>query len=297
MLHQKNILRDVFQRQVSGEIFALATVVRAVSPTAAKAGSKAMIFKDGAIEGWIGGGCAQPAVVKTALKCINDGQSRLIRVSPESDKAMMEGMTDFQSHCQSGGSLDIFIDPLVAEPHLRVYGKSPAAQSLVELAARTGFIVSVLSPEISSEQFPDAHRCIDGFEAEGNADLAVIATQGQGDRHALKAVLRSSTPYIALIASEKKGNALKESLIEKGFYAPRVNSVVCPAGVEIGAETPEEVALSVLASLVIQRRTGKPLAPSIKEENSATPDCCSEPQEPQSEAVTSLEGSCCGGEK
>lgn len=268
-------IKDVLTKMDSLEALALATVVRSISPTAAKIGSKAFIRLDGSIEGWIGGGCAQPAVIKTAIKCIRDGQPRLIRVSPESDKALTEGMTDYLSYCESGGSLDIFIEPLNTEQHLFVYGSSPAAESLVALAARTGFVVTVLSPNANTEMFPDATRCVSSFAIDEHAHYAVIATQGQGDKNALESAMRSDTPYIAMIASCKKGEALRKYLNERKIDRARIDGLICPAGIEIGAETPEEVALAVLASLVLHRKsraTMQCLSIDEKVEHKPTPD-------------------------
>lgn len=292
MLQQKNILLELPRRQAKGESFALATVVRAVSPTAAQTGAKALIFGDGQIDGWIGGGCAQPAVIKTARQCLRDGESRLIRVSPESDKAMMEGMEDFKSHCHSGGSLDIFIEPIISAPSLRVYGESPAAQALVALAARSGFSVTVLAHGLDQAAFPDAERCINGFDLEGSAEFAVIATQGKGDLQAMRKALNSGTPFISMVASSRKGTALKATLIDEGGDEERVNQVICPGGLEIGAQTPEEVALSVAAQLVAQRRlsTEEPIPTTEPEAESS---CCSKSEStPVPEPVEAK--SCCG---
>ena len=124
--------------------FALITVVRAVSPTSAKPGAKAIIEADGVIQGWIGGGCAQPAVIKMAKKVLKEGQARLIRFSPTKDGYVEEGITNFGMACHSGGTLDIFIDPVIARPVLLLIGATAAAQALVGLAQRVGFSVCLL---------------------------------------------------------------------------------------------------------------------------------------------------------
>jgi len=264
MLDSDEILERAASLKASGQAFALVTVVRCESPTSAKPGAKALITADGTIAaGWIGGGCAQPAVVKTALKCLTDGQPRYIRISPAQATEHADDVTEFGMACHSGGTLDLFIDPIAARPALLVLGVSPVAQALCALAARTGFSVTVAFKEAAAESFPDAQTVLTALDPAtlktAQPQFVVVATQGKRDEDALEAALGSGTPYIAFVASEKKARTLRAYLKERGHAADRVDAIVSPAGVEIGAVTPEEIALSVLAGVVAARRAATPV--------------------------------------
>jgi len=275
MMNSDAVLEMAMNLQAAGRPFALVTVVRCESPTSAKPGAKAVVDADGVIHGWIGGGCAQPAVIKTARQALADGQPRLIRISPEHHEVSEAGVTEFGMVCHSGGTLDIFIDPVVARPALLIIGASPAAQSLCALASRTGFSVTCASPGADRELFPDAVQVMDGPELTGLDAAAprfvVVATQGKRDEPGLEAALGSGAGYIAFIASERKAGKLRQYLKERGHDSDRVDAIVSPAGLEIGAVTPEEIALSVLAGLVQARRSG-----SSVETGTARPDAATE---------------------
>ncbi|MGB7933706.1 MAG: XdhC family protein, partial [Gammaproteobacteria bacterium] len=259
MIDSDAVLETAYRLKSAGKAFALATVVRCESPTSAKPGAKAVIEPDGTIHGWIGGGCAQPAVVKTARQAITDGQSRLIRISPERSEPAESGIVEYGMSCHSGGTLDIFIDPVTMRPALVIIGASTAAQTLCALATRVGFAVTAAFPGADGELFPEAEQTIDGLEVPQTLlerrPFVVVSTQGRRDEEGLEAALRSGAESIAFIASEHKAAKLRQYLIERGHDGARVEAIVSPAGVEIGAVTPEEIALSVLAGLVQARRS------------------------------------------
>ena len=260
MLHSDAVLDKAQALKAGGIPFVLATVVRCESPTSAKPGAKALVTAEGELFGWIGGGCAQPAVLDTAKKALEDGQARLIRVSPAKGAPLEAGIIDFGMTCHSGGTLDIFIDPVIARPALLIIGASPAAQTLSVLAHHAGFAVHAAFPGADTEMFPQAVQIIDGLELEtlqcGAPPLVVVATQGKRDEPGLEAAIESASPYIAFIASRRKADKLRRYLKERGHDPARVDAIVSPAGVEIGAVTPEEIAVSVLAA-VIQARRGE----------------------------------------
>ncbi|MGA7800483.1 MAG: XdhC family protein [Gammaproteobacteria bacterium] len=260
MVENDAVLQRANALQAAGRPFALVTVVRVESPTSAKPGAKAIVEPDGEIQGWVGGGCAQPAVIKTARQAIADGQARLIRISPEREAPVEPGITDFGMTCFSGGTLDIFIDPIVARPALLIVGGSPAAQALSGLAARLGFAVTVAVPGADAATFPDAVRLVESLQPDALTELrpslVVVATQGKRDEAGLEAALGTGAPFIAFIASARKAAKLREYLTERGHDPSRVAAIESPAGVEIGAVTEEEIALSVLARLVQVRRSG-----------------------------------------
>lgn len=301
MLENDAVIAKAGELKAAGKPFALVTVVRAISPTSAKPGAKAVVEADGVIQGWVGGGCAQPAVIKMAKKSIADGQSRLIRISPNKTDVIEEGIVDFGMTCHSGGSLDIFIDPVISKPALLVIGASPAAQSLVGQAQAVGFAVTAAFPDANQELFPEASHILDTLEANSVAEVktsfVVVATQGKRDEAGLEAALATGAPYISFIASERKAAKLKEYLKERGHEPARVEAIIAPAGVEIDAETPEEIALSVLAAVVKARRSGEfAAAGSAVVEESEAASCCGSGAA-SSEPKQKTAGSCCGSEQ
>lgn len=267
MVETDTVLDKANSLKAAGKPFALATVVRCEAPTSAKPGAKAIITAEGDIEGWIGGGCAQPAVIKTAKQALQDGQPRLIRISPERSETAEAGVIDFGMTCHSGGTLDIFIDPVIARPALLIIGASPVAQALSSLARRVGFAVTAAFPGANKELFPEADRVVDGLQgielASGVPAFVVVSTQGKRDEAGLEAALATGADYIAFIASERKAQKLKVYLRERGHDSARVDAITAPAGVAIGAVTPEEIALSVLAGVVQARRRGAGAATAV----------------------------------
>ncbi|HUV20222.1 MAG TPA: XdhC family protein [Gammaproteobacteria bacterium] len=263
-----------------GTPLALATVVQAVSPTSGKPGDKALVTGDAIVEGWIGGGCAQPAVIEATRGALGSGESSLIRVGPKGEWEPLEGVVDYTSGCLSGGTLVIFIEPMIKRPLLNILGNSPAAHSLCYLAGHLGFAVTLTCPDPVARDLPANVRRATDF-SEVNGDFIVIATQGKHDRSALKAALASSASHIAMIASSRKIAGLKASFARAGVAPAQLDRIHSPAGIEIGALTPAEIALSVLAELVRVRRG---------ENNTPRAAKVSLP------AVTSEEsGGCCGG--
>lgn len=214
---------------------------------------------------------------------------------------MEEGITDFGMTCHSGGTLDIFIDPVIPRPVLLVIGASPAAQALVSLAKRVGFSVTAAFPAADKEMFPDADKIIDGFDVADvvpslYTSFVVVATQGKRDEQGLEAAISVGASYTAFIASERKADKLKSYLKDSGSDAERVDAIISPAGVEIEAVTPEEIALSVLAGLVKARRTGVAVPEPLKESSDEDSSCCgSKKAEEKSKSSSAKNKSCCGG--
>jgi xanthine dehydrogenase accessory factor len=241
------------------EPFALATVVRTVAASAAKPGAKALIRADGSLVGWIGGGCTRAAVERAARHTLADGEARLIRIRPQpgDDPEVSEGVEVHPSSCPSGGTVDVFVEAMLPAPRLVVLGASPAARALSDLALRTGFAVTVAAPA-EEQGFDEAVRRIDDLDAEpaAAASFVVVATQGRGDRAALRAALLSGARYVTCIASRRKAAVLKSRLIEEGLAPDLVAALHAPAGLDIGAITPEEIALAILADIVRERRRG-----------------------------------------
>ena len=244
----QDILEAALRLKKAGEPFVLATVVRAEKPTSAKPGAKALIKADGEWIGWIGGSCSKPAVEVEAKKVLASGQPKILRLSS----------TDT---CASGGSLDIYLEPHLPKPHLVVVGHLPVAEALVALAGPLGFRVTVMSPEASREQFGSADEFLDhiDFRALARGErFVVVASHGNYDEDGIRAALEESgTEYVALVSSRKRAEAMLSSL---GLSEDKRRRLKFPAGLDIGAVTAEEIALSILAEMVQVRRARAPVA-------------------------------------
>jgi xanthine dehydrogenase accessory factor len=266
MTRSSDILDIIATRKSAGEPFALATVVRTVAATAAKAGAKAVILPDGTIsEGWIGGGCARAAVLKAAKDALGDGRSRLVSVQPPdllADHGVnageeREGVRFAKNMCPSEGTMDIFVEPVLPRPSVVICGSSPVAVAIADLAKRVGFAVTVCAPAAEQTAFGDVDRRIEGYALpveEAAARYVVVSTQGRGDEAALLAALAVEVAYVAFVGSRKKAEALKTALAKSGVEAERLARLKAPAGLDLGAITPDEIAISILAEIVAVRR-------------------------------------------
>jgi xanthine dehydrogenase accessory factor len=264
-----DILDLAAMRQSRGEAFALATVVRTLDVTAAKAGAKALIAQDGSIsEGWIGGGCARAAVLKAARQAIADGRPRLVSIQPRDLLAAQGvapgddrgGVTFANNSCPSQGTMDVFIEPILPKPTLLLFGASPIAVALASLASTMGFRVVVAAQEAELGRFTNVDQKIEGFrppDTEGRQVYVVVSTQGAGDRAALKAAVAAPAGYVAFVGSRRKIAALRDELAKEGVPPERLAAVKAPAGVDIGAITSEEIALSIMAEMVGIRRSDR----------------------------------------
>ena len=246
-----------------GESFAVALVVRFAAPISGKPGDKAIIYPDGRIWGWIGGGCSQPAVVKEALKALSEGTPRLVRITPSPSPSSGQGVVDYSMTCHSGGSLDIYIEPVLPKPHLVILGRSLVAQTLASLAKTIHFMVSAIAPGASREHFPTADAIYERLDLSpisiGPQTYLVVSTQGEDDEEALERALGVEAPYVAFVVSQPKREKIFEYLRGKGIASERLNRVRAPAGLPIGAVSPEEIAVSILAEIVqVSRSKPKP---------------------------------------
>jgi xanthine dehydrogenase accessory factor len=242
---------------MNNQSFAIAVVVRYQAPISGKPGDKAIIFPDGKMWGWIGGGCAQPTVVKEALEALVDGQPRLVRISPSSSPE--DGIADYRMTCHSGGALEVYIEPVLPKPHVLILGRSPVAAALARLAKATNYTVSVAAPQADRESFPDADL------VESDLDLSqikitrqtfiVVSTQGHRDEEALEKALFSNASYVAFVASKAKTAKILEYLRQRGLADPSPGRLRAPAGLDIHAASPEEIAVSILAEIIRVNRT------------------------------------------
>jgi len=260
----QNDFYDKFQAlHDDGNPFAVATVIRAEKPTSAKMGAKAIITEDGNLSGWIGGSCAEPTVRREAKKALQDGQPRLIRLCPPENmgKAPQEGVIEIALTCISGGTLEIYIEPQLAQPHLVVVGHLATAEALVSLGKDLGWRISLLGLEVSHERFPDADQVVNELDFSqiktSRNSYVVVASHGNYDEDMLVAALQSEAPYVALIASKKRSTAILQYLNGSDLTQEQIARLKYPAGLDFGAATPEEIALSILAEIIQSRRQAK----------------------------------------
>lgn len=261
------LLKIAYELSKKGESFAIATVVRSERPTSAKPGAKAIIRADGTLSGWVGGSCAQPVVVKEALKALKDGKPRLLSLNAQGIGGEREGIEEYPMTCQSGGVLEIYVEPVLPQPELVILGRTPVARTLAQLGKLLDFSVCVAAPAATREEFPEADTLLNELEAV-QAEIrpesyVVVATMGNADEEALEAAVRSSAGYIGLVASRKKAEGLFQYLSHKGILPEHLQRVKYPAGLDLGAVSPPEIALSIMAEITQLRR--KNLARSVEE--------------------------------
>jgi len=247
-----------------GEPFAVATVVRCERPTSAKPGAKALIRRDGTVSGWIGGSCAEPVAVKEALGALEDGQPRFLVLVGRGGAALgrTEGVREYAMTCHSGGTLEIFVDPVLPRPALVLVGSGPVVETLAGLAAAARFAVTVVEPESPAAAGLGGARVVEDLASvtltRGTA--VVVATHGRFDEDALEQALSSDAEYVSLVASPTRTRAVLESLRARAIPDDRLRRLKAPAGLDLGAVTPEEIAVSILAEIVARRRRPHPPA-------------------------------------
>jgi xanthine dehydrogenase accessory factor len=243
-----------------GEAFALATVVWRQGPSSSQLGGRAIITASGELHGWIGGACAEPAVIREARQVITTGTPRLLSLgAPEqfgtvlargdtASPVVPQGMTVVPIACQSEGALQVYIEPVLPVPHLVVVGRSPMAHALAELARVIGWRADLL----------DAG----GFDGAGVGErsMVVVATQGHGDEDAIERAVAASPAYIGLVGSDRRGAAVLGYLADRGVDKTSLDRVRVPVGLDLGRTTHTEIAIAILAELVQFRASGALLA-------------------------------------
>ncbi len=294
---------------------ALVSVLRVLAPASARPGDKAVVTAEGIVHGWIGGGCAQPAVLRTVRQALADGRARVIRIAPAEDGQVREldDVLEFGMACHSGGTLELFVDPILPRARLLVVGDSPLAVALAGLAPRVGLPVTVLAHGTDAARFPDAEQVLASDDAAQAAhavapgSFVVVATQGRRDVQGLRAALAVGARQVFFVASERKAQVLKAALVEAGQDAAAVAAIVAPAGQAIGAQTPEEIALSVLAAVVAARRGAAPVSGAVVQPAAAAAQPAAETTPPAAASAPARPlplpdlpalpagASCCGG--
>ena len=248
-----------------GKSFAIATIVRVEGSSSAKRGSKAIIDAQGKIAlGWVGGGCAESAVRNEALKCIGLERPELITLNM-TDELLGVGMP-------CGGKMDVYIEPILPQPELLIVGHGRIAEVLANIAHLMNFSVTVNDPAADRESFPLAdHLVTEDFDLSEtpitSRTFVVIATLHKQDHVWLQKALEGNAAYVALIASRHRSKLVLDYLLATGVAPEKVEMVWAPAGLDLGAATPEEIALSIVSQMVALRRGGRVKA--LKESNPA----------------------------
>ena len=239
------VLEHAVKLAQRGEEFVLATVVWREAPSSGQEGSRAIVMASGELFGWIGGACAEPVLVREALKALADGEPRLLALGGSDDLTEVPaGVTQIAISCQSDGALQIFIEPVVAVPHLVVVGHSPMARTLCELARTLGW----KAEGIAGGEF--------ATDAVSTSSIVVVATQGHGDEDVIEQALAAGPVYLGVVASRRRADALRGYLSDRQISQEVVDSIHAPIGLDLGPTTHLEVAVAVLAELVELRAAG-----------------------------------------
>jgi len=242
-----------------GEPFALATVVRCERPTSAKPGAKALIRADGTVAGWVGGACAEPVVLREAQNALRDGRPRLIGLVGEGGRGpgRTEGVVEYPMTCHSGGTLEIYVEPYLPRPLLMLVGHGPVLDALAVLGRAADYRVETVT-EPAGSTAPE-------HQLTPRASV-VVATHADSDEEALAHVLATDVGYVAVVASRRRAAVLVERLKARGVPIDRIAQLKAPAGIDIGATEPAEIAVSILAEIIQHHRSAKPIEPPVTHE-------------------------------
>jgi len=250
--------------------FVLAVVVRRRPASSSQPGDMAVITAAGEFHGWLGGSCTQPTVVREARQALVDGKPRLVVLTPDPASERRPGVAVFPMTCHSGGSVEIYLEPILPAPRLVVFGVSPTARALAKLGKAMGYTVVAADAAAEPEMFPEADQILTRLETlashrSGAPPFAVVATMGERDEEAIRAAIAMAPAYLGVVASSRRFAQMRDTLLAQGVTAAALDAIRSPAGIAIGAHTPEEIALSVLAEIVERRRAAMPAAEEKKE--------------------------------
>jgi xanthine dehydrogenase accessory factor len=242
-----------------GEAFAVATVIRREAPSSARVGDSALVTATGAFYGWLGGSCTRSTAVRESLAAIRTGTARTIALRPDPDAESRPYVSPVRISCQSGGSVDLYIEPFLPAPRLVVFGVTPTALAALRIGKVLGYATAAVDPEAEAASLPDVD-CVgpdleaiqtSGFPRGDTSPLfAIVATLGERDEDALRAALALDPVYLGLVASRKRFQQVRDALSRRGLPAAQLDRLRSPAGLDIGAVAPEEIALSILAEIV-----------------------------------------------
>ncbi len=246
--------RQAEQLRKEGRPFVLATVIRVDRPASAHPGDRALVTPEGRLEGWVGGACAEPVVVREALRALAERTARVVRIGPPDMEPVAHRISAVTT-CPSGGVIEVFLEPVQPPPQLVVFGEGLVARTLVRLAGLVGYRVTAVVSE--DGRMPDAqvvHRLHLPPESVGPEDGVVVATMGHWDGEALHEALRTPAEYVALVASRRRAEHVFNDVRARGVREEALARVRAPAGLDLGSATQEEIALAVLAEYAVWRR-------------------------------------------
>jgi xanthine dehydrogenase accessory factor len=246
-----------------GEAYVLATVVWRRAPSSGRVGSRAVIGLDGHVHGWIAGACAEPTIVAEARRALSEGSPRLVFLGPpeELDAHRRDGVLAVPIQCQSEGALEVYVEPVFPQPLVVAVGRSPAAETLVRLAAALGWRTALVDDGGSSAEHPGVDRVLTTLDLEAagvdEGSFVVVATQGHYDEDALERALGTPAAYVGLVASARRAATVLDYLRAKGLPEDQVARVRAPAGLDLGSVGTEEIAVAILAEVVALRAGGE----------------------------------------
>lgn len=248
-------LDKILELKGKKEPFSIAIVVGREAPSSGKAGDKAIIDRKGVLTGWIGGGCVKGIVLKESAAAIQSGKPRLVRIGKHlKNNKLQEDVMEYTMTCQSEGTVEIFIEPVLPQPHLMVLGKSQIARSLVKLARPAGFRITAVAPDANLQTFDKVDELITRFNLEQVKTypntFIVVATQGEQDELALCEALKKQYGYLGFVTSRKKMTTISTYLSDSGFSKEQIETIHAPAGIDINAKQADEVAVSILAEMI-----------------------------------------------
>jgi xanthine dehydrogenase accessory factor len=247
-------INKISELRKKNEAFATATVVRREAPSSGKSGDKAVINKYGELIGWVGGGCVKAIIIKEAEDALKSGKPRLVKIGQTLATIKQEGIMEYKMTCHSEGAVEVFIEPVLPLPHLVVMGKTAIAKALVKIGKSVGYRITAVAPDSKPDTFPGVDELITQMDLQqvktGTQSYIVVCTQGEQDETALELALQASSAYIGFVASKKKSASVFEYLKQSGIDEQKVAAIKSPAGIDINAKNPDEVAISILAEII-----------------------------------------------
>jgi xanthine dehydrogenase accessory factor len=263
-----------------GERFALVTVVRREPPSSARVGDTALVTASGEVHGWAGGGCTRSTLLRESLRAIADGEPRLLSLSSDPGTERRPGLVALPMTCKSGGTVDLYVEPMAPASRVVVFGGTPAARTLARIAHAMGYGVDVVDPDADASDFPESARINPPLSlgAIPAGASVLVATMDERDLEAIEAALGLEPAYLGVIASRKRFAELVDALAARGIPHGALSAIVAPAGLDIGAQTQEEIALAVMAQIVQRRRAARAAfaekAPSVADAREAIDPVC-----------------------
>lgn len=240
---------------------AVAMIVRREAPSSGKPGDKAVITNKGEVKGWIGGGCTKGIVIKEALEAIEEQTPRLVRIQPNDQANDQAGVKNYRMTCMSGGTVEVYIEPIMQVTKIHIFGRSHISKALCEIGRAAGFYVNIISDLADEVMFPSANKIskLTDFKAEESMkkDYMVVCTQGEDDEKSVEFAIDANPRYLSFVSSRKKANSVFLYLKRKDVPHEKLVSIKTPAGIDINAKTPEEVAISILAEIIKEKRTAE----------------------------------------